>query len=200
MEKITVKIEDRKARLYTPFSSEFVSSIKKIGGAKWNSNARCWEVPAEALDSARKIMKAVYGYTDLPDNGKLLKLRLTFKIEVSEVRASVVYFGKTIATAWGRDSGARCGEDVVFEEKNPTSGGSMRNWRSIVAARSVVILRNVPECLYRSEIEKIDADDVTVELLGEEAPTISKEALLEEKERLAARLAEIEAQLAMLDD
>lgn len=60
-------------------------------------------------------------------------------------------FGKTIASAYGRDSGAKLGKDAVLIKGNACSGGSVKNWRTIIVAESVILLNNVPRQMYEKK-------------------------------------------------
>lgn len=187
--KIAVKIENGRALLKTPYNAEFVVAIKGIGGARWNAECRAWEIPEEALPQARDLMTRIYGESDIPSGGKRMSLKLTFLKDFSASHGPVTIFGKTVASAHGRDTGARVGDDVAFLEGAPESGGSVKNWRSVVPEGSVVVLHDVPENLLGVEL----ADGLEVEVLE---TTINRQALEEEKARLEARLQEINALLA----
>ncbi len=180
-----IKLKDGKANVYTPYNPDFVKKIKGIGNAKWNSSEKCWVVPETAIEAVREIMDEVYGYSDIKEN-ETVTLKVKFREEVSEYRSDVVLFGKVLAHAYGRDSGARIGDDVAYVSGGATSGGSVKNWYSIVKEGSVVILSNVNKLVYeKSETEY----NITVELLKTK---VNKQGLLEEKERLLKRIAEIE--------
>lgn len=53
-----------KLQIFTPYDSSFVRAIKRIAGSKWNADERCWEVPEDAIERVRQIMKDVYGHDD----------------------------------------------------------------------------------------------------------------------------------------
>lgn len=181
---IKIEVENGKAKLYTPYNAEFVKAVKNIGGAKWNGS--CWSVPEESLNAAREIMERIYGYSDItPD--ETVTLRITCNEELFARCASVSIFGKTLAHAWGRDSGAKVGEDVSLISGEIRSGGSVKNWRSVVTEGSVFVLTNVNKRVYES-FTNDENFDITVELLENK---ISKSKLLEKKENLLKRIAEI---------
>ena len=182
---IRIENSDKKAFLYAPYNKEFVDAIKNVGGARWDSEKRAWAIPVEAVEQARDIMRRVYGACDLPDAEPPVSVRLTFEDEVSERWAPVTIFGKSIASASGRDSGARTGEDVVFTQGSPRSGGSIKNWYTIVPEGCIVVLHNVP----RAALGMSVPEGVSVEIIDQKP---NKSALLEEKEKLLARLAEID--------
>ena len=193
-----IDITDSKAQVYTPYNATFVHRIKNIGGAKWDAGKKCWTIPADAVDTCRDIMRDVYGRCDLQDSntGKMLKLKLTFTEDYETQLSDVIFFGKTLCHAWGRDSGGRPGDDVAYLKGEPTSGGSAKYWCSVVPKGSVVVLSNVPERFWKEYVQNDDkSDDLKVELVDEMNEMPNKGKLLEEKERLLARIDEIDKML-----
>ena len=188
---IKVTIKDGRASVFTPFSRDFVAAIRNVGGRKWDADDKCWTVPEESLPQVRQIMMDVYGETDLPGTCGSVTVKVTFKEEYSERRDDVIIFKKVIASARGRDSGARPGDDVTFIEGEPTSGGSMRNWESVVPAGCVVLLRHVPLSVWEQDK---DSEYYTAEIVDEGKE--KRKELEEEKARLLARIAEIDKELA----
>lgn len=184
-----IEINENKAYVFTPYNKNFVSEIKKIGGAKWDQSRKAWCIPADAVEQARVIMKRVYGETDIPDGGRKVSVQLTFKESFSADRSAITIFGKTVATAFGRDSGAKVGNDAIFTSGAPESGGSAKYWQTIVPEGSVVVLRDVPENMLKSEAIP---DYISVEIL-EQRP--NREQLEVERKKLLARIAEIDAML-----
>lgn len=180
-----IEVANGVANVYTPYNPEFVKKIKGIGGAKWNGTQKCWSIPETAVEAVREIMTDVYGYSDVKEN-ETVSLKVTFNEAICSGRSDVVLFGKVLAHAYGRDSGARVGDDVAYISGGATSGGSAKNWDSIVKEGSIAILSNVNKSVYeKAEIEY----NITVEVIEAKA---NKQSLLEEKERLMKRLAEIE--------
>lgn len=183
-----IKVNDGKAFVYTPYNAEFVSKIKLLGG-RWNPSEKCWTVAEFKVDDVRSTMRSIYGRDDQPV-AETVDVILTFTAEVSEWHAPVTILGRTIATAWGRDSGARMGDEVMFLEGKPESGGSVKNWHTIVPSGSVVKLPQLP----KTATEECELPNgVTMQIIGGD---IDRDALIAEKEKLLARLAEIDAILA----
>ena len=176
-------VNEGKASIYTPYNAEFVRRIKKIGGSKWNSDDRCWIVPESTVESCREIMQDVYGETDISTTKKV-DIRITFIECFSELCGSVTMFGKTIARAYGRDSGAKSGDDVAFISGLPESGGSVKNWKTIIPKGCVVDVYGVPEDM----LSDYDKDYITVEI---KESRVNKAKLLEERDRLMKRIEEI---------
>lgn len=183
-----IKIADGKAAVYTPYNADFVSRIKLMGG-RWNPAEKCWTVAEFKVDDVRAAMRSIYGRDDQPVT-ETVDVILTFAEEYYELRAPVTILGRTIATAWGRDSGSRMGDDVMFLDGAPKSGGSVKNWHTVIPAGSVVKLPNLPKT---ATAECDLPDGVSMEIIGQ---GIDREALQAEKEKLLARLAEINAILA----
>ena len=181
-----IEIRGNAAYLFTPYNPTFVKKIKAIGGAKWDGSERCWKIPASAVNTARSIMMDVYGETDLPDDGEKVTVRVSFPNGEAECRAPIVVFGRVIASAFGRDSGAKVGDGVVFIKGAPKSGGSRNNWDTIIPDGSIVEIRNVPKAALNDKYE--------YEIVEEK--TIDRAMLEAEKAKLLNRLAEIEALLA----
>lgn len=181
-----IEIANGRAYVYTPYNPAFVKAIKGIGGAKWDAVKQCWSVPDTTVSAVRMIMEDVYGYSDQVSNDTVT-LKVMFLSDASSICSDVVLFGKVMAHARGRDSGARVGDDVAYIHGGASSGGSVKNWRSIVKEGSVAILSNVNKHVYK----RAEADpDIQVEIV--EASGNDRQKLLEEKERLLKRIAEID--------
>lgn len=157
---IRIETEEQYTYLYTPYNPEFVSKIKRIGGAKWSSGNKAWRIPVDCIDEARDIIRDVYGYTDEEDVKRLkIKVVIDKGHYISEGRGPVMMFGKTIASAFGRDSGAKVGDEVSFLEGEPASGGSMKNWNTHISGPAVFTIRNVPETKYLEEKDSWEKDN-----------------------------------------
>ena len=187
---IEIDIQKDSAFLYTPYNEDFISRIKQtIGGTKWDKDRRAWRIPVESVPDAREIMRDVFGECDIPSDEAKVTVRLTFSEKVTEQCGPVRIFGKTISHARGRDSGAHPGEDVSIISGTVTSGGSRQNWESVVEPETVALLRNVSEHMLKKELP----EGVTFEIVQEDDERRAK--LVAEKEKLLARIAEIEKTL-----
>lgn len=186
---IKITIENGMASVFTPYNREFVDLVKGIGGRKWNADRKCWMVPEAEIEQVRKYMMDVFGETDQMDEDERVTVLITFTEDASADRRGITIFGKTIAKAWDRDSGARVGEDVTFISGNCGSGGSRANWTTTIDKGSKFRVRNVPKAMLASA-----PSYVTVEEVADAG--IDRTALMQEKEKLLARLAEIEKLLA----
>ncbi len=108
---------------------------------------------------------------------------------ISAHTGPVVLFGRTVASAHGRDSGAKIGEGVCFEAGGCTSGGSVKNWYTVIESGSVLTIYDVPR---RAAEEKLGWSDSygSFEIVEAADPLAGLKA---EKEALLKRLAEIDA-------
>jgi hypothetical protein len=108
-------------------------------------------------------------------------------------KSSLQLAGRTIARAWGRDSGAKLGEGVILESGRVYSGGSVKNWRTCATAGSVFLVRGVG--IHAAKSMAADSPDSSIEIeIVDEGN--SRQALVDERARLLARIAEIDAELA----
>ena len=182
----TARCDNGTINIYTPYNRDFVSRIKGIGRARWDADRKCWNIPEAGLETARSIMQDVYGETDLPDAWqKMVTVRIKFGDRyTSECRCGVSAFGRTLARAWGRDSGAKVGDDVIMETGEVTSDGSAKNWYTVIKAGTTFRLQ-VPEGIYQRDKDLWDTEIV------EATEADNRAALLAERDKLMARLAEI---------
>ncbi len=187
---IRIETNNGKASLFTPYNPDFVKAVKKIGGAAWDGKEKCWTVPEAQVPAARFIMEEIYGYSDKIPNEPVTVL-VTFHDDVWEQREDLVLFGKILAHAYERDSGAKPGEDVAYIQGDITSGGSRKNWLSIVKKGSIAILTNVNRTVY--EREKAYLSPYIETEVMETKP--DKAMLLEEKEFLLKQIADIDRML-----
>jgi len=186
--KMKIKnIGNGKISIDSPYNPDFVAKIKGAGG-RWNPSDKTWEIDERSLEAVRAIMREVYGQDDLPTEKVSVKITIGADSEVYEDRGPVVLFGRVVASARGRDSGARLGDGVSFEAGGAHSGGSMKNWYTYIGKESVFTIYDVPRLAVERKLGWED-DYGTFEVLENGN---QKAALEAEKEALLKRLAEIE--------
>lgn len=134
----------------TPHANvNFNKRIKDMGG-RWESPA--WRVDARNAALVRAALKRSYGGDG---EGEPDTVSLQCHVEKDAWHGPVEVAGRVIARAFGRDSGAKLGEGVVRLSGTVKSGGSMKNWETIVDA--VVVIHDCP----RKVAEKAMADGYT---------------------------------------
>lgn len=192
MNKFNVEIKDGQAYLTTPYNPVYVQRIKQAG-ARWDVSSKRWCINDQSVDVARKIMREVYGEDD-QNQGEKVTVIATFSADQSALRSDYCLLGKVIARAYGRDTGARVGADVAFAAGAPQSGGSVKNWRTVIPAGSVVEIYDIPLRFAEQEIERIKSQDDGggIEFQIKKRSCIDRAALESERERLLLRIAEID--------
>lgn len=188
---VDVRVNDSRLEVTSPYNTEFVAGARMLGG-RWS--APVWAFDARNEAAVRSLCQRVYG-TDGISAPDTVSVRVTFAAGVLEDCGPIVCFGRTVAVAFGRDSGAKLGDGVVVESGGFASGGSVKNWTTKVKSDgAVVLLRDIP----RGMAEAAQSDEkIQYEIIAEDAPLDNRSALQSEKDRLIERIREIDAQLAL---
>ena len=191
---VTITKSPTNIRVASPFNRNFVSAAKMIGG-KWASPHWVFDVRDE--DRVRDLCMEHYG-EDGRATTERVTLRATFPGGVGVFGDSIRLAGREIASAFGRDSGAKIGSGVVVLSGGFASGGSMKNWKTVIHEDTVVLVRDVPRALADRLLADggLDQEKAVAVAIEPEAPAIDRDALAKERERLVARVAEIESILA----
>jgi len=187
---------DGKIGISAPYHVGFIKRIKAAGGT-WDKNDKTWVVSESNLEVARRAMRAEYGRDDLPCDTCRVELIANGNIHVTG--GPVYLLGRWVAEATGRDSGAKINPDVAVEGK-VRSGGSVKNWATIIEAGARISMDDVPVKAVEARLG-LEEFDITIDtpvtngerrIVGEtDVETLQKEA-----EGLRKRLAEIESALA----
>jgi len=192
---------------YAPYNAEFVKAVKLLGG-QYDYTDKGWTVRADVAEYVRKKMREIFSRDDRPC--KVCTAGLTFWEDVYAPQSAYTMFGRDLAFAKGRDTGAELGDDVVLLAGEVGSGGSMKNWSTEIAKGTVLRVYDVPYAAVEAAKKMQDAKetgdtdwnvieihvaDITDENLdskqekdeGEE----SLQELLAEEKRLVGALAEV---------
>lgn len=183
MSDIAITETGTKIDVTAPYHPEANADYRDLGG-RFQRDTKTWRFDARDLDRVRDVLVKHFGRDDRePASTVTARITLPWKVSEPELRM----FGRVIASRRGRDAAVRLGEDVVLiSGKFSHRGGSMK-YPEIGEADDVVLeVRDIPA-------GHADLDDEDVELVGDAA--VDVDALLAERERLLARLAEIDAQL-----
>lgn len=190
--KFKIDIKGDKADIYSPKNPYFTKRVKKIGGSTWTGNA--WRIPTVAVDAARKFLIEEYGENDITFDRKI-KVRMVAKDDVfgdDDFPLKVCAFGKILAEAYHRDSGAYVGEDVIMISGDIGSKGSAKYPCVYIKAGSEFIITNVPRSFFERLKEKEKRFDFEVI-----AENVDARAMLEaEKKALLNRICEIDKMLS----
>ncbi len=190
---MTIRIETSGSSIHVqaPYNSDFVARAKKLGG-KWEKPN--WVFDARDEERVRELCRELYGSDGLTTD--LCTLRIEWRTDASASASAIEVSGRTIARAFGRDSGAKAGDGIVILSGGFGSGGSVKNWTTRVQAGTIVLVRDFPRAEAERHIAEQKADDNRVYSIEPEAPVIDREALMAERDKLRARIIEIENILA----
>lgn len=171
----------------SPFNPDFVKGAKRLGG-KWSGDTKAWLFDVRDRGRVEDLLATCYGYS-VAASGELATVRIV--LDEDNAGDKEVYFaGRSICSRRYRDVPVKTADNVVvIDGEFPASAGSMRYPAVIRGSRTVTIeVRDVPVEALAAEkelrFERIDADTQA-----------QREALIAERERLIARLAEIDEAL-----
>ena len=188
-----VKIEKTETKLncYSDYHPNLPYHAKQLGG-RWNG--QCWTYDVRDEHKVRELYINIYGTDGEEAVGDLVTLRVTYEKGAGKYHSGMFVGGRCIGRATGRDSGARLSEGVVTVEGCITSAGSRKNWSTYINSGSVFDIRDMPRKKAEEVIESgYDDNDnrISAEII-DNGTSVDKAALIEEKERLLKRLAQIE--------
>ncbi len=170
-----------------PYNPAFITAAKSDLGAKWNSSAWTFDLRDEA--EAMELVRKFYGWNP---GMALVSVRVLFDEEKRASQGPFVLLGRVLASATGRDSGAKLGDGVRLRAGGVSSGGSMKNWLTRIDEGTELVVHDVPEGMARNYVEGIlHREGVRVELLHA-APPVDTTALIVERGHLMTRISEID--------
>ncbi|OIN55736.1 hypothetical protein [Arsenicibacter rosenii] len=127
--KIKLEVKDGLVKTTSYYNTDFVIKARGLRG-KWQDNQ--WVFEADVLEHVRQAMLSSYSVTGaFPYE----VCTLVVKDYYQESSASgVELFGRPVAKAFGRDSGAKPQEGIFLVSGKFRSGGSVKNWKTVVDA------------------------------------------------------------------
>ena len=167
--------------------SESVADLNRNG---WRF---CSGIREARLESKVRALCLKWYGTDGTGVDELVDIRLTFLTSVLTCKGPVTAFGRILGLAKGRYSGAQLGTGVVIESGNIISSGSHSNWETRIESGTVVLLLDVPKALVvagglrHAEVQIVEPDQPSA---------LEPAALASERDRLLARVAQIDALLS----
>lgn len=185
-DKLRIEIQGNIAQIYSPYNSDFSKQLSFIEGAHLDTTKEYWIVPKSAVPAVREIMRNIYGLDD-KTYAETVNVRLTIKRQITNLRKDINFCGKCLCHAFGRDSKAKAGTDVVYIKGNPRSGGSVKNWECIVPEEAVIYVSNVDKEL----LKNAENDNMEIEILPSEEE-YDRKVLLKERQELERRMEEID--------
>ena len=140
-------------KVIAPYNAEFVKKCRNLRG-EYKQNAWCFN--DNVIDYVRKAMLDIYGVTGEEQYEECSLLVKNFS---DSARCdSVTLFGRTIARAFGRDSGAKLGDEIILVDGSISSGGSVKNWYTCVDNATFEIQNFPLPATEKEEIQKAVAE------------------------------------------
>lgn len=173
--------------LYAPFHASARRSYRNIDG-QWEPDRKAWRFNPRDRDRVRKALNRHFGYDDRPV--EVVDVRVVGQKVFDEDDQHWYFGGRTVASRRYRDADVQLGDGVLLlEGRFSGSGGSMK-YPDIGTNEVVLEIRDVPK-----HHEDLQQDGVTVIEQENINPDVKRAELLEEKQQLLARIAEIDTTL-----
>jgi len=181
-------------RIASPYSPDLPAHARSLSG-RWDRAAGEWVFPLGAEPQVRALYIDVYGeWDDQPRD--TVTIRCTCDDGACQHTGPLTLGGRVIARAYGRDSGARTADGVIVLSGVFGSGGSMKNWTTRCRENTSFRVLDVPRSKAESLVEDPEwCDTVMIEDQSDYRQPINRDALIMERTKLAARIAEIDALL-----
>lgn len=173
-----------KILINVPYNIEFLTELKNsIGDRKWDSGRKIWVLNKKDEEAIKEMITRHFGVSGLVSETKVIRIRA--KGDLERTCTFIEVGGFPLVRATGRDSGAKVCKGVTHIEGKISSGGSAKNWKTIVSKGSVFdIVVPIDYKLNDSDYEEITSTDK------------ERENLIAERESLIRRIAEIDTLLA----
>lgn len=136
-------------KVITPYNGHFVAKCRNLRGSFKDG---AWFFDDSIIDIIKEAMIEIYGV----DGTKPVEF---CTLKVSNFKGSahtdaVMLFGRTIAKAFGRDSNAKLGDDIIFVDGSYSSGGSVKNWYTEVNNATFLIKNVIIERTLFPDVQK----------------------------------------------
>jgi len=135
------------------YNQDLVEQCRALGG-QWDSDENCWVMSDIVADKVEEL-DDIYNSDLIPIEISVAPDSDGDKNEICGHASAVRFLGYTIARATGRDSGAKMGDNVSFIKGTYRSGGSVKNWKTVVSDDSVVRIK-VPTKLLDIYIDNVN--------------------------------------------
>ena len=184
---VSITVDGGKLTVRSPFHPDWPPAARDLGG-DWRGGV--WVFDARDKARVRELAREVYGSDGSPDPAGTVTVRIPVD-DVSGERggrpATLYRLGRLIASRYGRDDKPRLGEGVVLVSGGWLGSAGSHNYIQLGPQEGTIVeVRGVPRIRLsgESDVEIVSADQEPDEA-----------ALRAERERLVARISEIDAVL-----
>ena len=129
MNTINLKKENGMLVVSTPYNSEFVNRAKNLGG-RWDAKNSTWVFDESVEDYVKQTLLDIFGVTGEANYETCSLIVKNFTKKAPQ--RGVDLFSRTIAIAFGRDTGAKLGDGIVWIDGKKVSDGSYKNWNTYI--------------------------------------------------------------------
>lgn len=133
--------------LKADYNSLLVKKCRKLGGS-WDKEQNAWIFPGFVSDEVEELDEI---YNSAP-----ITVEITAIEEIREYGKGIEFLGRPLCRAFGRDSGARIDSDIALISGYATSGGSQKNWATILNEDSVLRLQVPSTILEKHQDNRFD--------------------------------------------
>lgn len=143
-----------------PYLTRVSSYLKNLGNAKWDASQQGWLIDADFENEISQKLIKTFG-SDGSTEVETVSAYVTFIENKIEKRKPIGIAGLVFARANGRDGGATTGEGVALLEGEISSGGSAKNWESIVKEGAKFKVTRLIKTLIK-DLEKVDGVELKI--------------------------------------
>lgn len=186
---VTISVASGRVSVVSPYNPSFPARAKRLGG-RWDAASKAWTFDARDESRVRKVCRDIYGTDGSPT------AVVTLRVNVSAIaRGDDLWVaGRQVARRPSRDESVRLGDGVVLIKGGFEKHGGSRNSPELAPLDDTVVeVRDVAEPAARAAVEKHPEDVAIIDAGANRRPELEAEAA-----SLRARLAELEAELALM--
>ena len=177
---ITLTEEGDNLTVESPYHAKFIEDARDMG-AKWDCDGKTWKFDARLRGEVLALLERVFGWVE---DAPIVDIRITAKQDLEGNRAAVYAGPVEIARARGRDGGATFCDGAAKISGTATSGGSAKNWKTIVRAGTLIQVHDVPE----GAVAKINERDWDVEVIRKDKHPATVTLTFDDAQAIAAVL------------
>jgi hypothetical protein len=139
---VQLKVHDTTVTVKAPYNYLFVEGARRFSGI-YSRMYDVWTFSRAHADAVRDLLLHIFG-----EDGETPPVRVTIKatfLSDASAEKGPVYLGTLpIAEARGRDSGAKPCSNAAIIAGTPRSGGSVKNWKTVIPAGCIFQIPDVP--------------------------------------------------------
>jgi hypothetical protein len=152
--------QDAQILVINPYLARVSNYLKNLGNAKWDASQQGWLIDADFENEISQKLIKTFG-SDGSTEVETVSAYVTFIENKIEKRKPIGIAGLVFSRANGRDGGATTGEGVALLEGEISSGGSAKNWESIVREGAKFKVTKLIKTLIK-DLEKVDGIELEI--------------------------------------